>query len=183
MRISYAARSTYNFSLEDKLVCDAIRTRRGLTGLLPLDHALLHSVPIASGWNELFSAIRQKTTLSSDILFLAICRVALHCGASIPWKNYLESLRQLDGVTNDIIEIVEDPQPAVQGVLSDKQWAALRYADIMTKQVAVNDSVFQLVKAAGFTERQIVELTITIAAYACVSRFLLALDIDEKEGV
>jgi alkylhydroperoxidase family enzyme len=55
----------------------------------------------------------------------------------------------------------------------------LRYADAMTRDVIVSDVVFEALKEVGFCEREIVELTVVIAGYNCVSRFLVALDVGE----
>jgi alkylhydroperoxidase family enzyme len=54
--------------------------------------------------------------------------------------------------------------------------AALAYCDAMTKQVHVPDAIAQAVRDA-FPARQLVELTVTIAGYNCVSRVLEALEI------
>ena len=55
----------------------------------------------------------------------------------------------------------------------------LRYADAMTRDIIVDDDLFTALKSARFSDREIVELTVTVAAYNCVSRFLVALDIGE----
>ena len=58
------------------------------------------------------------------------------------------------------------------------QWAVVDYTDAMTKEVQVPDEIFAKLKR-WFGEQEIVEITATIAAYNCVSRFLVALDIGE----
>jgi alkylhydroperoxidase family enzyme len=55
----------------------------------------------------------------------------------------------------------------------------LAYTDAMTREIRVADPVFAAVRT-HFAEREIVELTATIAAYNCVSRFLEALRIDPE---
>ena len=55
--------------------------------------------------------------------------------------------------------------------------AALAYCDAMTKQVHVPDDVAKSVRDL-FPPRQLVELTVTIAGYNCVSRVLEALEIN-----
>jgi alkylhydroperoxidase family enzyme len=52
----------------------------------------------------------------------------------------------------------------------------------MTLDIRVPDAVFEELKGAGFSEREIVEITATIAAYNCVSRFLVALDVGERNA-
>ena len=51
----------------------------------------------------------------------------------------------------------------------------------MTLDVQVPDSVFAELKKS-FSEREVVEITATIAAYNCVSRFLVALDVGERNA-
>jgi alkylhydroperoxidase family enzyme len=55
----------------------------------------------------------------------------------------------------------------------------MAYADAMTRDVHVPDAVFDRLKK-NFSSREVVEITSTIAAYNCVSRFLVALDVGEK---
>lgn len=64
-------------------------------------------------------------------------------------------------------------------VLSRAYKAVLRYTDAMTRNVSVPERLFQEVKEL-FNEREVVEITATVAAYNCVSRFLVALDVGEK---
>ncbi|KAI9701337.1 MAG: hypothetical protein M1820_006559 [Bogoriella megaspora] len=64
-------------------------------------------------------------------------------------------------------------------VLDDKHLAVLAYTDSMTLSVSVPEAVFASLKQ-HFNEREIVEITATIAAYNCVSRFLVALDVGER---
>jgi len=85
------------------------------------------------------------------------------------------------------MRIIEDPQitgseqeeDVVGKVLNRAQRAVLRYTDAMTKTVQVPDEVFQELREC-FGEREVVEITATVAAYNCCSRFLVALDVGEK---
>lgn len=58
----------------------------------------------------------------------------------------------------------------------------LAYTDAMTLDVRVPDAVFGKLKEAGFSDKEVVEITATIAAYNCVSRFLVALDVGERNA-
>jgi alkylhydroperoxidase family enzyme len=51
----------------------------------------------------------------------------------------------------------------------------------MTLNVKVPDEVYVGVRNQ-FSEREVVEITATIAAYNCVSRFLVALDVGETNA-
>jgi len=54
----------------------------------------------------------------------------------------------------------------------------LAYADAMTIGVKVSDDIFAWLRKL-FDDRETVEITATVAAYNCVSRFLVALDVGE----
>ena len=69
-----------------------------------------------------------------------------------------------------------------EGQLDERQWAVIAYTDAMTRNVKVGDDIFERLKM-WFSEREIVEITAVVAAYNCVSRFLVALDVGEmNEG-
>ena len=70
---------------------------------------------------------------------------------------------------------VKELNPTSQGELNDKQWAVLRYADEMTRNVNIPQPVFDNLKAVGFSQQEIVELTITVAAYNMASRYVAPL--------
>jgi alkylhydroperoxidase family enzyme len=52
----------------------------------------------------------------------------------------------------------------------------------MTEFVTVSDNVFQQLVNAELSNREIVELTTTVAGYNCVSRNLVALDVGENNS-
>ena len=58
----------------------------------------------------------------------------------------------------------------------------LEYTDYMTLNCEVPDEVFARLKQ-GFNDREVVEITATVGTYNCVSRFLVALDVSERNGV
>ncbi|KAL2215111.1 putative 4-carboxymuconolactone decarboxylase [Thermoascus aurantiacus ATCC 26904] len=165
-----------------------IAARRAPRPLIPLDLALLHSPPVADGWNSLLGAIRSKTTLSQDLLELAVCRVAVLNGAVYEWNAHAP-LALKAGVKPEVLRVVRELPVGFStsdqgaGCLSDVQAAVLAYTDQMTKNVNVDEEVFNRLKSvAGLNDREVVELTAAVAAYNCVSRFLVALDVGENNG-
>jgi alkylhydroperoxidase family enzyme len=52
----------------------------------------------------------------------------------------------------------------------------------MTLDVRVPDDVFAELKKY-YDEREVVEITATVAGYNCVSRFLVALDVGERNAM
>lgn len=53
-------------------IADAIRVRRGVRGLTPLDGALLHVPAVADGWNSLLGAVRTKGELPGNVRELMV---------------------------------------------------------------------------------------------------------------
>ena len=68
------------------------------------------------------------------------------------------------------------------GLFSERERAVLAYTDAMTRQVQVPDAVFEAARAAMGSEKLVVELTATVAAYNMVSRFLEALQVHSHDS-
>lgn len=174
-----------------------LTARRSPNPLLQLDLTLLHSPPVASGWSSFLGSIRTQTTLSADIRELCICRVAVLNGADYEWEHHIPILQEAGvgeravaeiknrkawrGWTSEDVDTVAeegDMQRDDCGGLNELQRAVLAYTDAMTIGVKVSDDIFAQLKKV-FDDRHVVEVTATVAAYNCVSRFLVALDVGE----
>lgn len=160
---------------EAKPLVDRIVAERG--SVLHLYQMLLQSPPIASGWLNFLTAVRQQSSLPAALRELVIMRVAVINGAPYEAEQHAPiALRE--GVTQaqlDELDVWET---------SDKfdatQRAVLAYTDAMTKSIQVPDEIFAALRAV-FTDRLIVELTATVGAYNLVSRFLEALQIHSHD--
>lgn len=109
--------------------------------------------------------------------------MAILNGALFEWEQHAPLLRN-GGLREEAMELIRDKDAKFdddgsKGLLTVAQRAVLRYADSMTKTVTVPDEVFGELKDY-FSDQEIVEITATVAAYNCVSRFLVALDVGEK---
>ncbi|KAJ4860279.1 carboxymuconolactone decarboxylase family domain-containing protein [Trichoderma breve] len=146
------------------------------------DAAIVQRIRDPDGWNSFLGAVRTKTSLTDDVRELAISRVAVCNKAWYEWGHHAP-LAIKGGVSEDAMETVKRDSlgERPEGLLSEKQWAALVYADEMTKNVQVADETFAALKQ-HFNDQEVVEITATVAAYNCVSRFLVALDVGEKNG-
>lgn len=153
-------------------VADRVRVRRGGT-LTDLDRLLLHSPPVADAWNALLGAVRSRTSIRADVRELAICRVAALNKATYEWAAHAP-LARANGVSPEQLDAVRDGDT---GPLDPVQRSAVDYASAMTRDVDVPDEVFEEVRR-HFDERELVELTATVAAYNLVSRFLVALRLE-----
>lgn len=161
-----------------------IATRRHPRPLIPLDLTLLHSPPVADGWNAFLGAIRSRTVIDSGLLELAVCRVAVLNGAVYEWEAHAP-LAVRGGISAETMRVCfgGDVGGNLRGSgVSEREAAVIRYTDAMTRGVRVAEEVFAELGRVGFDEREIVELTAGVAAYNCVSRVLVALDVGEWNG-
>lgn len=152
-------------------VVERIVAERG--HVLKLYEMLLHSPPVAAGWLTFLTAIRQQCNLSGRIRELVILRVAVINGAEYEFRAHIPfalkegfSQGQIDAVREGTFESFDAAERA-----------ALAYSESITRDVQVPDAVFEAVRL-HFNERELVELSATIAAYNLVSRFLEALQVD-----
>ncbi|KAJ9607313.1 hypothetical protein H2200_008386 [Cladophialophora chaetospira] len=161
-----------------------IAARRKPRPLIPLDLTLLHSPPVASGYNAFVGALRTETVVPQSTLELAICRVAILTDAVYEW-NIHAALALKAGVTGQALSIVwSAPKGMVQDEeegLGKKEVAVLRYTDEMTVDVKVKDATFDDLRQ-HFNDREVLELTTVVAGYNAVSRILVSLDVGENNA-
>lgn len=186
MRIPYVQYPLQTDNADEARVFSDVQERRAPNPLLQLDLALLHSYPITEGWNSFYGAIRTRTSLSTVIREIAICRIAVINNAFYEWEQHLPLLKQ-GGLSEEALEIVKDAHADfnddyVLQVLSQDERIVLKYTDAMTKTIRVSDEIFDELKQC-FSNKQIVEITATVAGYNAVSRFLVALDVGERNAI
>jgi alkylhydroperoxidase family enzyme len=169
-----------------------IAARRKPRPLIPLDLTLLHSPPVANGYNAFVGALRTETIVPQSLLELAISRVAILTGAVYEW-NIHAALALKAGLLPHALEIaratpkgevtVKVKVKPVEGegeeALSEKEVAVLRYTDEATVDVKVQDATFADLKT-HFNAREILELATVVAGYNAVSRILVPLDVGEN---
>lgn len=160
---------------EAKLLVERIVAERG--GVLHLYQMLLHSPPVASGWLNYLTAIRQQSTLPGGLRELVIMRIAVLNGAPYEAEQHAPiALRE--GVSQVQLDDLDNWQQSKN--YDATQRAVMAYTDAMTKDIHVSPEIFAAVKAV-MTDRLIVELTATVGAYNMVSRFLEALQIHSHD--
>lgn len=160
---------------EAKPLVERIVAERG--GVLHLYQMLLHSPPVASGWLNYLTAIRQQSTLPGGLRELVIMRIAVLNGAAYEAEQHAPiALRE--GVSQVQLDDLDNWQQSKS--YDATQRAVLAYTDAMTKDIHVSPEVFAAVKAV-MTDRLLVELTATVGAYNMVSRFLEALQIHSHD--
>jgi 4-carboxymuconolactone decarboxylase len=146
---------------------------RGARGRIsPLYTVLLNSPELASGWEQLFTAIRQKTSVPPALRELVILRVAVLNGAEYEFEAHVPHALAA-GMSEEGIERLRRGEI---DAFSSLEKLVLQYTDAMTRELVVPEALYpQLDK--HFDARTLVELTATIAGYNMVSRFLIAMRI------
>jgi len=135
---------------------------------------LLNSPPVARGWLNLLTAVRQQTKLPGKFRELAILRVAIVNGADVEYRSHIPYALK-EGLSQQQIDAL--PKWRESKAFDAAERAVLAYTDSMTKDIHVPDSVFEPLRP-HFDARELLELTTTIGAYNLVSRVLEALKID-----
>lgn len=148
---------------------------RGTRGRIsPLYEVLLNSAPVASGWEQLFTAIRQKTSVPPLLRELVILRIARLNRASYEFEAHVPHALEAGLGAARIEQLRRDELDGFQ----DIERLVLDYTDAMTRDIEVGDELFERLRAR-FDATGLVELTATIAGYNMVSRLLVALRIGE----
>ena len=142
--------------------------------MLNLYRMLLHSPPFARGWLNFFTAVRQQGSLDARYRELAILRIAVLNRADYEFAQHVPFAGKAGLSAAQIEAVKTDP---ASPLFDARDRAVLAYAATMTRDIEVPDPLFAEVRTL-FAERDVVELTVTVAGYNLVSRFLVALQID-----
>lgn len=148
-----------------------------------LYQALLNSPPIAHGWEQMLSAVRNRSSLSDALKELVILRVAVLNNAPYEFEAHAPIALKA-GVSQEAIDQLKTAAydknhtalKALAHLFTPEQLVALKLTDAMTKEITVSDDLYAEVKPY-FNDHQQVDLVATAAAYNMVSRFLEALQI------
>jgi AhpD family alkylhydroperoxidase len=141
--------------------------------ILLLYRVLLNSAPLAAGWEQLLTAVRNRSSLPAQLRELIILRVAVLNRAPFEFDAHLPVARK-SGVSEAKITALRAEE--IGDAFTSLERAVLTLTDTMTRNVQVPDAQFEPLRA-HFDARGLVELVATVAAYNMVSRFLEALNI------
>ncbi len=154
------------------------RIESGRGSVLHLYQMLLHSPPLAAGWLDFMTQVRQHLNLSGALRELVIMRIAHLNGAPYEADQHAPIALQ-EGLSQAQLDALHDwPSAAVQ--FDPLQQDVLRLCDDMTRDVQVAPALVAAVRR-HLGERGLVELVATIASYNMVSRFLEALQIHSHD--
>lgn len=154
----------------------AIRARRG-GHLLELDRILLHSIPLARGWNAYLKEIRQNLAICPVLREMAILAVAVLNQADYEFAQHAPVFLNAGGTPAQLDAIRHVGQPTfTPGAFSPLENLACELALAMTRHIEVPHGLMRSLHTA-LGETQTVELVAVVATYNMVSRFLVALQI------
>ena len=145
-----------------------IQAERGRVSLLY--QVLLNSPAIAQGWEQLLTAVRNRSSLPADLREMVILRIAVLNRAPYEFDAHVPHAQKA-GVPDEKIAAIRDATLA--SMFSAQEKCVLQLTDTMTRDIEVSDGLYALVKQY-FDEQQMIDLLVTVAAYNMVSRFLVA---------
>lgn len=155
----------------------AIRQRRG-GHLLNLDRMLLHSPPLASGWNVFLGQIRQHLSLNGRLREMAMCGVAVLNRAEYEFIQHAPVYLKEGGSEAELALLRQlgspDYDPSAWPEESDRLVCELIVQ--MTRQIDVQPDIKHALQTR-LGNQALVELVAVIGTYNMVSRFLVALDV------
>lgn len=151
-----------------------ISAERGRVSLLY--QVLLNSPSLAQGWEQLLTAVRNRSSLPADLREMVILRVAVLNRAPYEFEAHVPHALKA-GMSQEKIDALHDMAiPSKVGLFSEQERSVLALTDAMTRDIDVPDAVFESVKLR-FNDQQMTDLVATVAAYNMVSRFLTAFKI------
>lgn len=128
---------------------------------------------LLQGWTDFAWPLRHDATTPRGLRELAILRVAQITGADFEWKAHAEFALKV-GVTQTQLDALADWSSSDQFDADER--ALIAFAEQLTSGLAVDDETYAAL-AARWTPAEVVELTLTVSFYSCVSRVLNALQI------
>ncbi len=141
----------------------------------PLYQVLLNSPPIAHGWEQMLSAVRNRNSIPAGLREMVILRVAVLNRAPYEFDAHVPHALKA-GVSQEVIDGLRAVPLAAGLPLSQAERTALALTDAMTRDIDVPEALYDEVKQHFDAQGQI-DLVATAAAYNMVSRFLVALQI------
>jgi AhpD family alkylhydroperoxidase len=142
--------------------------------MLNIYRVLAHSPELCHAFLRFANRILFKTKLDAKLRELVILRVAHLTKAKYELAQHVDIARGL-GIPDKHIAGVRRWKGSQR--YSPLEQAVLQYADELTENIRAKKATFKRVQRF-LSEREIVELTLTIGMYNLVSRFLEGLEVD-----
>jgi len=136
--------------------------------------ALAHSPKICRDWNRLGITLLLKGQLPPKLRELAILRVGVLAKANYEWTKHVPMAMAAGAIQEQIDSL---PEWVNSKEFNEQERAVLRYTDEVSQDIRASDDTFSKIREF-LTEREIIELTVTIGYYGMVCRTLESLQIE-----
>lgn len=173
-------KSTDNY--QPAAVLEQILARRGAAGLLNLDRILLHSPPLAEGWNLYVGKVRREFQLPDKLRELATCVVAILNGAEYEMHHHAPLWIKSGATAQQLAALRRLEQGTELAEFDAAEQAVIRLTMEMTRNVRVTEATLRAAREHLPDDRQLVELIAVVATYNMVSRFLVATGVEIEAG-
>jgi alkylhydroperoxidase family enzyme len=164
-RVSYLEKSDLSPENQDLLA-------RSIT----LHRALVHSPNGARAFLGVGQFIRHKSRLDPRVREMAILQVGYLTRSAYEYSHHIKIGRDF-GVSDDDIRAIADETEGRPTCLPTFDKAVLRGAREMTRDLAISDETFAVLRE-GLDAERITDLVLTIGFYNAVVRVLASLKID-----
>jgi len=161
-----------------KKMFDEVRARG--TALPNLYRVIGIAPPMLRAWLDFAWPLRMQAKTPRRLRELLILRGAQIAGARYEWVHH-KSMALAAGVTQAQIDVLEAWEQSE--LFGAQEQAVLRLAEEVTRGPAASAACIQALKQQGFSDAEVVELTLTASFYVCVARFLQSMDVDLEEGL
>jgi len=142
--------------------------------VINLMKALAHSPKICRDFNRMGITLLLKGDLSPKLRELAILRVGKLAQANYEWTKHVPIALQAGAVQGQIEEL---SNWAESSRFDEQERAVLQYTDEVARNIRASDGTFNKI-AEFLSEKEIVELTVTIGYYGMVCRVLETFQIE-----
>ncbi len=142
-----------------------------------------HSPAMLRAWLDLAWPLRLQASSDRRIRELLILRGAQVSGTRYEWVHHVP-MALAAGVTQAKIDALDD-QWGDSTLFDERERAVLRLADEVTRGPGASAACIEGLRQHGFSDAEVIELTLTASFYVCVSRVLQSMDVpleDETHG-
>jgi len=141
--------------------------------VINLFKALAHSSKIFRDFNRLGITLLLKGDLSPRLRELAILRVGDLARANYEWTKHVPIALEAGASQGQIDDL---PNWADSTQFDEQERAVLQYTDEVARNIKASDGTFKKI-AEFLSQKEIIELTVTIGYYGMVCRVLETLEI------
>jgi alkylhydroperoxidase family enzyme len=145
-----------------------------------LYRVLGHAPQMLRAWLDFAWPLRLQARTPRAIRELLILRGAQVSGTHYEWVHHVP-MALAAGVTRAQVDALATWERSE--LFSAEEKAVLRLAEEVTRGPAASAAGIEALQQQGFSEAEIVELTLTASFYVCVARFLQSMDVDLEEDL